>query len=551
MRDIVVEVRHPDGTRKGQIAQEYLDLTFSPVFNNIGNWEISLPAEHSLVPVLKLPASGVVITFEGRVFSGPMRTAELLQNAEDPIGTWKFTGVSDEIILAARSILPDPTLEPDSQTTVSHDVRSGPGETVFKDLVYLNAGAGALLRRQAVNVAPDLGRGETVYSSARFVNLLEHLAKRAVTAKLGFQVTQVGDNREFDVYVPTDRSRFIQMDILNDGLEESGWGFSAPSATEVWVAGAGEGTDRIVRKVTTTASEDEAAVWGVRFEVFEDQRQTDVLAELDQAGNEVLTETGTTVRSIKVVPAESGSMRVGHDWWLGDLVTVTVEGTPAVAQVTQIGVRVNSEGVTVTAVVGDPTGFTFESRLIAKTNELSSRVSALERNAEPTPLPDPPPPGFLAFPAGFGGIWFTNTAPAGTLLCQGQAVSRTTYAALWNLLGVTYGAGDGSTTFNLPDFRGRMPVGRDSGQTEFDALNEAGGAKAHTLTIAEMPSHTHSYRGDITAYPGGITSSIHFGSNSPSHPSYASGINAEGGGAAHNNLPPYRVINYIITTGGV
>ena len=64
-------------------------------------------------------------------------------------------------------------------------------------------------------------------------------------------------------------------------------------------------------------------------------------------------------------------------------------------------------------------------------------------------------------PTGVVQIWTTDTAPDGWLLCYGQAVSRTTYAGLYNVIGTTYGAGDASTTFNVPDMRGRFPLGQD------------------------------------------------------------------------------------------
>lgn len=63
---------------------------------------------------------------------------------------------------------------------------------------------------------------------------------------------------------------------------------------------------------------------------------------------------------------------------------------------------------------------------------------------------------------GEGKLWFTNTAPTGWLICDGSAVSRTTYADLFAVIGTTYGAGDSSTTFNLPDFQGRVPAGKSS-----------------------------------------------------------------------------------------
>jgi len=105
-------------------------------------------------------------------------------------------------------------------------------------------------------------------------------------------------------------------------------------------------------------------------------------------------------------------------------------------------------------------------------------------------------------PTGSINAWSTNTAPTGWQLCDGTAVSRTTYAALFAVIGETYGAGDGTTTFNLPNLKGRAIVGRDSAQTEFDTLAETGGAKTHTLTSAEIPVHLHT----ISAYSHASTS---------------------------------------------
>lgn len=76
----------------------------------------------------------------------------------------------------------------------------------------------------------------------------------------------------------------------------------------------------------------------------------------------------------------------------------------------------------------------------------------------------------------FGGA----SAPDGFLLCDGAAVSRTTYADLFAVVGTNYGVGDGSSTFNLPNLKGRVPVGLDTGQTEFNTLGKSGGNKSHS-----------------------------------------------------------------------
>jgi len=153
-----------------------------------------------------------------------------------------------------------------------------------------------------------------------------------------------------------------------------------------------------------------------------------------------------------------------------------------------------------------------------------------------------------SLPAGTVLAFSGTTLPANSLWAEGQAVSRTDYATLYASIGTQYGVGDGATTFNVPDLRGRVPVGLDLLQTEFNAPGKAGGAKTHVLTIAEMPSHTHNFDGNITNYTGGIAAGINFGGGSVSHPGYSSGIVAAGGGGAHNILQPYRVFRYIITT---
>ena len=136
-----------------------------------------------------------------------------------------------------------------------------------------------------------------------------------------------------------------------------------------------------------------------------------------------------------------------------------------------------------------------------------------------------------------------SAAPTGWLLCDGSAVSRTTYADLFAAIGTTYGAGNGTTTFNVPNIKGRVVVGRDGGQSEFDALGETGGAKTHTLTIGEIPAHTHLI-GRVDVGASGTTRPL----ASDSTPSSTSSTESAGGGGAHNNLQPYIVLNPIIKT---
>lgn len=86
-----------------------------------------------------------------------------------------------------------------------------------------------------------------------------------------------------------------------------------------------------------------------------------------------------------------------------------------------------------------------------------------------------------------------STAPSGYLICDGSAISRTDYADLYDVIGTTYGVGDGSTTFNIPDLKGKVPVGYNSSDTSFDAMGETGGAKDVTLTSAQSGLVAHSH----------------------------------------------------------
>ena len=152
-------------------------------------------------------------------------------------------------------------------------------------------------------------------------------------------------------------------------------------------------------------------------------------------------------------------------------------------------------------------------------------------------------------PAGNVSATARASAPDGWLLCDGQAVSRTTYEVLFTAISTTYGAGNGSTTFNVPNLKGRVPVGVDAGQTEFDTLGETGGEKTHTLTENEMPDHDHSLERPQWHYADDLIP----GSLFSGYPDYRSDhsestTSSAGGGGAHNNLQPYIALNYIVKT---
>lgn len=164
-----------------------------------------------------------------------------------------------------------------------------------------------------------------------------------------------------------------------------------------------------------------------------------------------------------------------------------------------------------------------------------------------------------------------STEPSGWILCYGQAVSRATYAALFAVVSTTYGSGDGSTTFNVPDLRGRAVAGKDDmGGTsadrltgladgvDGDTLGGAGGLESNTLTEAQMPAHKHGsgnliknffdigVYGNTTTDVPGLATDAHDSGFGGTGGTWQPWTQTVGSSAAHNNVQPTIILNYII-----
>ncbi len=256
----------------------------------------------------------------------------------------------------------------------------------------------------------------------------------------------------------------------------------------------------------------------------------------------VATTTTTAVTTNLINPATFSSDSDGNTWTQSKTITITAACTSCMNTYSA------DNGATWSNFPSNSFSIKFlETRnIIAKSSDTTNTVSSTfaVTNIDSTP------PGIMKINA-------SSETPNGYLPCNGQAVSRTAYANLFAKIGTTYGAGDGSTTFNVPNLTGRVAVGKDS--STFASLGSMGGSASNTLTTANLPSHNHSLT------PSGAVTSTFTGQSAATssngdhtHTVTAKGTvtstftgnsattSSVGGGSALNNLQPYIVVNYII-----
>lgn len=148
-----------------------------------------------------------------------------------------------------------------------------------------------------------------------------------------------------------------------------------------------------------------------------------------------------------------------------------------------------------------------------------------------------------------------NFPPAGWMFCEGQLLPISENETLFQLIGTTYG-GDGQTTFALPDLRGRLPLHQGNGFT----LAETGGAEAITLTVNQIPAHTHTLiaadaAGDQISpagnHPARSFNVVPYINDVPTGNFNTAAITTVGGNQPHNNFQPYLCVDFIISLFGI
>jgi microcystin-dependent protein len=483
-------------------------------FNDVGTWALETSAD-SVEARLLTKSGGIIVTrelnnVERTIFSGFVWTEYGFTAT-----TFRAAGYSDDALLW-QPARPTPSL-PFAPWPDQYDVRTGTASTIMRQLVDANLGPSAPVpwKVDALTLAPDPLLGNTITARANLQPIITVLAELAITpyaGGLGFRVIQsdvAANSVAFEVYAPEDKSADAMFSIELGTAQDYDDTESAPEANHVIVMGGdGLGNQRTITEAADSAS---IAEWGRRIATVIDMRGTTDTSELLIRAAEEIAKV-STLRRVAVTPFEVPSLQYGLDYDLGTLVTVVTHGGETVDLIRQVEIDMDPErGISITPVVGQGDG-SDEERSQTMVRTIQGRISNLERNWT---VPDNSITNAMLYPTvrpPIGEVkWLAGSAvPGGHLLCNGQAVSRTSYALLWNTIGTAWGAGDGSTTFNVPNLIDRSPIG--SGSTY--ALAQLVGS-----ATASIPAHTHT--GALHTHPGshshGLASHTHPGA-SHTHP---------------------------------
>jgi microcystin-dependent protein len=420
-------------------------------FNAPGTWHLTAAGASSAATLLTITGGIIVERNLGDgwrvVFSGPVTDLKLSETEIE------VAGVSDEALLAEYLALPDPSGQP---YATEHDIRAGIGSTVMRQYVEHNLGSLALADRQIpqLELAADSGIGAFVIGSARWETMLYLLQELALAAGgLRFHVLQSDASSSlitFSITMPEDRTGQVVVARERGNLGEWTRTQIRPQVTYGYVLGQGLGTARQVVEGGDAAA---STRYGRRIEAAIDRRDTANGDELAQALATSLQDGGEQ-SAVDYVPIDSDTFEWGVDYDLGDRVTVVVDGEQLdeIVREVELSLGAGSHDPVVKPIISTP-GDAADDPSARQLNALHRRTSNLERNSD-TQLP-------LFQQVAVGDIKLTARASAdpGWLVCDGAAVSRTTYHGLFGVIGTTYGAGDGVATFNLPDLRDRAPVG--------------------------------------------------------------------------------------------
>lgn len=494
----------------------WTDLTAIRRFNRTGSWNLEVPKDQNVTRLIT-PQTGIIIQCDGEtVFSGPGGV-----DFNETKNSIQMAGTCDNVLLETPA-RPTPSLN-NGPYPDAYDVTTGVASTIMRSLVDRNIGPSAPSdwKIPTLILAADPLLGSTITARARFdplQTLLYELASTPIATGLGFQILHkdiVGNAIEFSIYQPRDLSSDTIFSVELRTAEDYEHRYQTPPAN-YFIVGGGDafGLDRTVVEGGDTTN---IALVGRRVAQFVDRRGVESPSELTQELAELIA-GAVTVDTINIIPNDVPSLPYKDTWDLGDLVTAVVEDTSYPRLIREIEYDFSPEnGLIIKPLVADPFGSTddVEARYAST---LANRISNIERNfnvPNDSIIEDMLHPTMKWYPGDIK-LSARSAAQSGWLLCDGSAVSRSTYSRLFSAIGTTYGVGDGSTTFNIPNSNDRYPVGK--GSSHF--LGPGGGSSSLSFPHTHSHSHgmnNHTHSSQAHTHPGshshGIGSHTHSLSN--------------------------------------
>lgn len=366
---LVVWAVDPGRVRRGHLVP--LECTAVLRDADVGSFQVTVPASDALSRRVG-PGWRVVIQDGGEtVLSGPL--TEIGESVADSART--LTGVSDLIHVQDRDLFGDPTKTWTQQTAEGKYARTGPAETVIRDIVHANVGTGAVTarRQDGFTVTASQGRGKPVKVNDRDKPVLDVIRPLARSGGITFDVVQEQDARiMFRFRVPVDRSRAVRFTAQNGGLVDGSYSFVAPDVNAAMAAGKGTGTYLNRREYVRATS------WGRRVEEYLDQTGTDDDPEIKQAADELLDE-GREGATASITAQEVEGCRYGTDFWLGDTVTVAFDSATVSEPVRQVELSWDGHGRTAVLSLGDHDSADDRTpKWVSKIKKLDARVRGME-----------------------------------------------------------------------------------------------------------------------------------------------------------------------------
>lgn len=380
-----IEARNPALGREG-LVKDYTEATFTPVYNDVGNWSIKMDRRAPQAMNLVQPGWGVVVTRDGQiVFSGPMNgrrhVRELGKN------TIEVSGFSDNAVLRKRLVSPSPGESIPPYIVQASDIRTGVASTVLRQYVDANAGPGAIAPREipGLTLAADPVLGATITGNGRWdTDLLQFMQPLAVVGQVGFRVVQVGSVLQFQVYSPTDRTDSVKFAVGLKNLASYVYESTAPDGNYIYVGASGTGTSRVISEYPDS---DSIAAWDRIEGPFTDNRGTSDPVQLAHTGKEALTQHGEQA-TLSITPIETTTLKYGVNYFLGDKVTVQLDddvsstyATPGQVKdiLRSVVIHLTVDGPqTVTPAVGTPVRNDIAA-VFRRMKDLGRRMNNLER----------------------------------------------------------------------------------------------------------------------------------------------------------------------------